>query len=198
MMRRQFAMAVVAIALASGLSAGTQAEDIALPCDAFMKNADGSWTPVRDVPISGMGRKLVLRQGGELRPGATILSVDFAALLEQQCPSVSVSVPDSSPTSVPGSAPAAESKIELSKYADALGNIDVQKLTCGQFASTSQEDADFLGALYIGWYNGSAKKTAINVTRVKEVIRDLIVHCRANKNKRVTQAIDFIRNQDQR
>jgi hypothetical protein len=193
MMPRQFAMAVVAIALASGLSASAQAEDIALPCEAFMKNPDGSWTPVRDVPVIGMGRKLVLREGGELRPGATILSVDFSALLEQQCPAVPVSLPDSAPASVPASAPPAESKVELSKYADAHGNIDIQKLTCGQFASMSQDDASFLGALYIGWYNGSATKAAINVSRVKDVIQDLTIHCRANKNKRVTQAIDFIR-----
>lgn len=203
-MRRCLAMAVVAIALASGLSTGAQAEELALPCDAFMKNPDGSWTPMHDVPVNGMGRKIVLRQGGELRPGATILSVDFAALLESQCPSVSVSLPESAPPSVSGPAPgvvpgsAQESKVEFSKYADARGNIDVQKLTCGQFSNTSQQDADFLGVLYIGWYNGLAKRNAINVTRIKDVIRDLAIYCRANKDQRLTQAIDFIRKQERR
>ena len=38
-----------------------------------------------------------------------------------------------------------ESAVELSKYTDANGNIDIQKLTCGQFANTPQADADFLG-----------------------------------------------------
>jgi hypothetical protein len=113
--------------------------------------------------------------------------VDFATLLEEQCPSVSVAVPEPAP---PEPAP----KVELSRYADAKGNIDFQKLTCGQLANTSPQDADFLGALYIGWYNGLAKKNAINVMRIKDVIRDLVVHCRANKDQRVTQAIDFIRN----
>ena len=32
---------------------------------------------------------------------------------------------------------------ELKTYADADGNIDVQKLTCAQLAGTFQEDADF-------------------------------------------------------
>ena len=85
-----------------------------MPCDAFIRNADGIVAAMRDVPVSGMGRKLVLRQGSELRPGAAILSVDFATLLEQQCPSVSVAVPDPAPAPAE-SAP----KVELSRYADA-------------------------------------------------------------------------------
>jgi hypothetical protein len=192
----RFAMAVKTIVSAivlttAGPGTGARAQDIAMPCDAFIRNADGSWTAMRDVPVSGMGRKLVLRQGSELRPGAAILSVDFATLLEEQCPSVSVAVPEPAP---PEPAP----KVELSRYADAKGNIDFQKLTCGQLANTSPQDADFLGALYIGWYNGLAKKNAINVMRIKDVIRDLVVHCRANKGQRVTQAIDFIRNRPPR
>ena len=99
---------------------------------------------------------------------------------------------------MPAPAQAMESAIELSKYTDANGNIDVQKLTCGQFSSTSPADAEFLGALYIGWYNGLAKKNAINLTRGKDAIRNLIVYCKANKDKRVTQAIDFIRKDERR
>jgi hypothetical protein len=140
-----------------------------------------------------MGRKLVLRQGSELRPGAAILSVDFATLLEQQCPSVSVAVPEPA-LGPPESAP----KVELSRYADAKGNIDFQKLTCGQLANTPSQDADVLGALYIGWHNGLAKKNAINVMRIKDVIRDLVVHCRANKDQRLAQAMDVIRNRQAR
>ena len=51
-----------------------------------------------------------------------------------------------------------QAQVELSKYADAKGYIDVQKLTCAQLANTFQEDADFLGVWYSGWYNGLAKK----------------------------------------
>jgi hypothetical protein len=197
-MRRRFTTSIAAITLAVCLNTATRAQSIVLPCEDFIKNPDGSWTPQRDVPVTGLGRKLTLRQGGALAPGAAILSVDFAALLNQQCPAVPVSVPGSEP--VPAQAPvtAMESAVELSKYTDANGNIDIQKLTCGQFSNTPPADADFLGAMYIGWYNGLAKRNAINLTRVKDAIRNLVVYCKANKDKRVTQAIDSIRKEERR
>jgi hypothetical protein len=198
-MRYRFTITTAATALSVVcLSTATQAQSIVLPCEDFIKNPDGSWTPQRDVPVAGLGRKLTLRQGGALAPGAAILSVDFAAVLERQCPAVPVTVPGSEPVAVPVPVPAMESAVELSKYTDANGNIDVQKLTCGQFANTPQADADFLGALYIGWYNGVAKKNAINLTRIKDAIRNLVVYCKANKDKRVTQAIDFLRREERR
>ena len=86
----------------------------------------------------------------------------------------------------------ASAQTELSKYADAKGYIDVQKLTCGQLAGTYQEDADFLGVWYSGWYNGLAKKHAINVPRVKENIHNVIVYCKANRDVTVIKAIDAI------
>ena len=86
----------------------------------------------------------------------------------------------------------AAAQTELSKYADAKGYIDVQKLTCAQLAGTFQEDADFLGIWYSGWYNGLAKKHAINVARTKEGIHNVIVYCKANPGKKVIQAIDAI------
>ncbi|MGD9545408.1 MAG: HdeA/HdeB family chaperone [Methylocystis sp.] len=89
-------------------------------------------------------------------------------------------------------AKAALAQTPLSAYADANGYIDVQKLTCAQLAGTFQEDADFLGVWYSGWYNGLAKKHAINVPRVKEGIHEVIVHCKANPDKKIIQAIDFV------
>src|SRR6185312_13159993 len=86
----------------------------------------------------------------------------------------------------------AAAQTELSKYADAKGYIDVQKLTCAQLAGTFQEDADFLGVWYSGWYNGLAKKHAINVARTKAGIHNVIVYCKANPTKKVIQAIDVI------
>lgn len=86
----------------------------------------------------------------------------------------------------------ATAQTELSKYADAKGYIDVQKLTCAQLAGTYQEDADFLGVWYSGWYNGLAKKHAINVPRVKENIHNVIVHCKAHPDITVIKAIDII------
>jgi len=84
-MRHRFTIITAAMALSAVcLSTATRAQSIVLPCEDFIKNPDGSWTPQRDVPVTGLGRKLTLRQGGALAPGAAILSVDFAALLEQQ------------------------------------------------------------------------------------------------------------------
>jgi hypothetical protein len=86
----------------------------------------------------------------------------------------------------------AQAQVPLTNYADAKGFIDVQNLTCAQLAGTFQEDADFLGVWYSGWYNGLAKKHAINMPRAKEGIHEVIVHCKANQGKTVIQAIDFI------
>jgi HdeA/HdeB family len=86
----------------------------------------------------------------------------------------------------------ATAQTELSKYADDKGYIDVQKLTCAQLAGTFQEDADFLGVWYSGWYNGLGKKHALNVKRTKDAIHNVIVYCKANPTKKVIQAIDVI------
>jgi len=90
------------------------------------------------------------------------------------------------------SASAADAQVELKNYADSNGYIDVQRLTCAQLAGTYQEDADFLGVWYSGWYNGLAKKHAINVPRTKAGIHDVIVYCKANPGKKVIEAIDVI------
>jgi inactivated superfamily I helicase len=91
-----------------------------------------------------------------------------------------------------GAASAAQAQVELKNYADANGYIDVQKLTCAQLAGTFQEDADFLGVWYSGWYNGLAKKHAINVARTKAGIHNVIVYCKANPTRTVIQAIDVM------
>jgi hypothetical protein len=91
-----------------------------------------------------------------------------------------------------GAASAAQAQVELKNYADAKGYIDVQKLTCAQLAGTFQEDADFLGVWYSGWYNGLAKKHALNVRRTKDGIHNVIVYCKANPARTVIQAIDVI------
>jgi len=87
---------------------------------------------------------------------------------------------------------AAQAQVELKNYANADGYIDVQKLTCAQLAGTFQEDADFLGVWYSGWYNGLAKKHALNVPRTKAGIHNVIVYCKANPDKKIIQAIDVM------
>jgi len=86
----------------------------------------------------------------------------------------------------------AYAQAQLSTYADKDGYIDVQKLSCAQLAGTFQEDADFLSTWYSGWYNGLAKKHAINVPRVKENIHNVIVYCKAHRDITVIKAIDII------
>jgi hypothetical protein len=92
----------------------------------------------------------------------------------------------------------AQAQVQLNAYADKDGYIDVQKLTCAQLANTFQEDADFLGVWYSGWYNGLAKKHAINMPRAKEGIHEVIVHCKANQSKKIIQAIDYVLKQEKK
>lgn len=184
-MRYRFAIALAAIALGTaGASTGAQAQSGGIACDAFIKNADGSWTAMRNIAVPGAGRVFNVRQGSNFRPGAVFMGMDMVEQLEKDCPSTLVTAP--------------QQQADLTKLADASGNIDVQKLTCGQLTETYQEDADFLLAWYSGWSNGLAKKREINVPRVKEAIHNVIVYCKANKDKQLGQAIDFIMKQAQR
>ena len=86
----------------------------------------------------------------------------------------------------------AQTATPLASYADAEGWIDVQAMTCAQLAGTYQEDADMLTTWYSGWYNGLAKKHAINVKRGKELEHEVIVYCKANQDKKVIQAIAVV------
>ncbi|MFL4997884.1 MAG: HdeA/HdeB family chaperone [Microvirga sp.] len=86
----------------------------------------------------------------------------------------------------------AQTAIPLSTYADARGYLDVQILTCAQLADTYQEDADALTAWYSGWYNGLARKHHANVSRAKLVEHELILHCKANRDKKVIEAIAVV------
>jgi hypothetical protein len=86
----------------------------------------------------------------------------------------------------------ASAQVELSRYADANGYVDVQKLTCAQLANTFQEDADYLTVWYSGWYNGLAKKHMMKVDRAKALEHEIIVHCKANPSKKIIQAIDVV------
>ena len=74
----------------------------------------------------------------------------------------------------------AQAQVDLSTYADAKGDLDVQKLTCAQLAGTFQEDADFMTVWYSGWYNGLANYSKLKVDRAKELEHRVIVYCKAN------------------
>ncbi len=91
---------------------------------------------------------------------------------------------------VVASASAARAQVELKTYMDEKGYLNVRALTCAQLANTYQEDADFLGAWYSGWWNGHLKRHSINVARTKQGIHEVIVYCKANPDAKVVDAVD--------
>jgi hypothetical protein len=85
---------------------------------------------------------------------------------------------------------ASQAQVELKTYMDDKGYLNVRALTCAQLANTYQEDADFLGAWYSGWWNGHMKRHSINVARAKEGIHEVIVYCKAHPDDKVVDAVD--------
>lgn len=88
------------------------------------------------------------------------------------------------------SATASYAQVDLTTYTDAKGYLNVRGLTCAQLANTYQEDANFLGAWYSGWWNGHLKRHSINVARAKQGLHEVIVYCKANPDKKVVDAVD--------
>ena len=86
----------------------------------------------------------------------------------------------------------AQQATPLTNYVDANGFLDVQTLTCAQLADTYQEDADALTAWYSGWYNGLAKKHFYDVRKGKETEHEVIVYCKANRDKKIIEAIAVV------
>jgi hypothetical protein len=89
-----------------------------------------------------------------------------------------------------GSVSASQAQVDLTTYTDDKGYLNVRGLTCAQLANTYQEDANFLGAWYSGWWNGHMKRHSINIARAKEGIHEVIVYCKANPDKKVVDAVD--------
>src|SRR4029079_3059123 len=87
---------------------------------------------------------------------------------------------------------AAQQATPLTAYVDANGFLDVQTLTCAQLADTYQEDADALTAWYSGWYNGLPKKHFYDVRKGKETEHEVIVYCKANRDKKIIEAIAVV------
>jgi len=58
-----------------------------IPCDAFAKKPDGSWTPTRDVNIDNPAGRGVVTLGPAVtfQQGVPFLGFDFAAELDRQC-----------------------------------------------------------------------------------------------------------------
>lgn len=86
----------------------------------------------------------------------------------------------------------AQEATPLSAYVDANGFLDVQALTCAQLADTYQEDADSLTTWYSGWYNGLAHKHFLDFKKGKAAEHEVIVYCKAHRDKKIIEAIAVV------
>jgi hypothetical protein len=63
--------------------------------DAFQRNADGSWSCIRDVTLNGPGGRIQVPAGKTFQRGMMFMGVDLARFLEGQArggtPSVDLS-----------------------------------------------------------------------------------------------------------
>jgi hypothetical protein len=178
-MRHYIPCGLLAIVLAAGVSSNALAQDTSL-CPSFQKNADGSWSAMHNVAVPGAGRVFHVQEGAQFRPGMSFMGLDLAAQLDHDCPSEAA-------------AAIAPPQVDLPKLVDPVtGFIDSEKLTCGQLASTYQEDADFLLIWYSGLRTGLVNKRMIDVAKVKAGIHNVITYCKANPDKLVTQAVNLV------
>ena len=201
-MRRRVALAVAA-AIALQVSCPTtraRAETSTIPCDAFAKNPDGSWTVLGTTYIEGPDVKV--QEGAIFQPGRVIRGYDIAAMIAKACPNAAVepppgTAPSAAPSTglstAPGTAPSAaapQPQSFLARYADANGNLDVRQLTCGHLDDTSAEEAELFLAWYSGWYSGVAKSHGINLARIRYAIRNVVAYCKGDRNKRLTDVME--------
>ena len=56
-----------------------------IPCDAFKKNPDGSWTTVKAVTITGSTGQIQIAPGQTFKKKVLFMGVDLVALLEANC-----------------------------------------------------------------------------------------------------------------
>jgi hypothetical protein len=161
-----------------------------VPCDSFVKNDDGSWSALRSVPIHGVGESFTVREGSVLRPGAAIRGVDLASILDARCPATPE--PPPGPAAAQPAAPAPPPRVALGSFANASGAIDAQRLTCGDIADASAQEAQLFLAWYSGWYSGSAKRRGMNLPHTLDAIRTVLLYCQANRSKSLTQVMELM------
>jgi hypothetical protein len=178
------AIALTALCLAAPVRA-QPVEDI--PCDAFARNADSSWTATKAAFI--LGPNFSVRLGAVFRPGEPVRGYDLVGKLEQECRNY---VPPAAPAGAPPAAEqssAQQSLVPLSRYADANGNLEVSRLACGHLADASTQDAEML----LTWYAGSlaaTKKRVLNLAHLRTAMRGVIDYCRANRERSLVRTMD--------
>ena len=175
---------VVAIAVQTlCLVTGARGQDEDMPCDAFVKNPDGSWTATRAVFV--LSANFSVRAGGVFRPGEKSRGYDLAAKLDELCRNGTAAPP-------PAAAERQQPHIPLSQFADANGNIDVQRLTCGHLADASREEAELFLAWQGGSHNRSPKGRAINMARLKYAMRDVVDYCKSHRDESLIKVMQLM------
>ncbi len=56
-----------------------------IPCDAFRRNTNGSWTCVKPVTIKGHYAQARLNPGTTVSRGANFAGLNLVAILDKQC-----------------------------------------------------------------------------------------------------------------
>jgi hypothetical protein len=190
-MRRGLVLAILAIVLQTLFSAAdAQAQESEIDCNSFVKNSDGSWTVTQKVYIPV--QKIRVNEGVTFTSDQLFLGIDMVARLNNACPQVTAQPQQPAAPPVAGVTQPPPPQQALSRYADANGNIDVQRLTCAHLDDASGAEADLLLAWYSGWYNGVAKKRGINLARVRYAIRSAADYCKANPDKSLTQVMELM------
>jgi hypothetical protein len=195
------ALQILAIAcLSAGMGPPARAAD-KISCDAFARLGDGSWQALSTTLIPD--RNFRVQEGSLWRPGATVMGVDVAAMLETECPNAPVGLPQPAAATAAPAAPGQPQQplapqvpqmpqVPLSRYADANGNIDVRSLTCVHLNDASAAEADTLLAWYSGWYGAQEKKRMINPSQVRYAVRNVIEYCKANGDKSLVKVMELM------
>jgi hypothetical protein len=193
-MRRRFVLAVLAVAVQGGYFVpGAQAQDKEINCDSFVKNPDGSWTVIDKVFIPVQNVRVL--EGTVFRPGQTFLGDDMTVRLSKACPNKAVAPAPGEAQQAPQGPSGPQPQVpyvSLSKYADANGNIDVQRLSCAHLDEASPAETELLLAWYSGRYNGGAKGRGINLARLRYAMRSVVDYCNANPEKGLAQVIELM------
>jgi hypothetical protein len=177
-------MAATVAILLLGPVAGARAQDEEIPCDAFLRNADGSWKATRATYLNGPN--FSVRAGGVFRRGDTYKGYDLAAKLDEVCgnapplPPPAGATPAAAPP--PAAPPAQQPRVALAQFADANGNLDVGRMSCGHIAEASAEELELLLAWYAGADSGPAKRRMINMPRLRYAARSTAAYCKANRD----------------
>ena len=181
-MRRYVALAVAIQIVCPATVARAQDEEI--PCDAFVRNADGSWKATGATYLNGPN--FSVRAGGVFRRGDTYKGYDLAAKLDEVCgnapppPPPAGVAPAAAPP--PGAPPAQPPRVALAQFADANGNLDLARVSCAHIANASPGDVELLLAWYAGTDSGPAKRRMINMPRLRYAARNTAGYCKANRD----------------